>query len=181
MLIRHELAAVEEGRESERVHPLYSLYMHLASPGWERMGEEFEKAPWLASFLKMQFGAVVDLDPLSADAGKTFWAKEKVEPEAASFKVQGREQPLPSSGGGRIVALGKPSPKDVEEAIKAFKEGSIVTFDRPLFPVAAGETIGFVAQGPSVTGQQPRYLHWELFSLSGDDGGLSSCSRSREA
>ncbi|HEX5752543.1 MAG TPA: M15 family metallopeptidase [Archangium sp.] len=172
VLIRHELAAIEEGKESEQVHPLYSLYMHLASPKWDRANEEFEKAPWLASFLKMQFGGVVNLEPSSADVGKTFWAQEKVEPEAASFKVQGREQPLPARSGERIVALGKPSPQDVEEAIQAFKEGSIVTFDRPIFPVAAGETIGFVTQGHPVTAQPPRYLHWELFSLSGGTGGL---------
>ncbi len=172
VLIRHELAAIEEGKESEQAHPLYSLYMHLASPKWDGASEEFEEAPWLASFLKMQFGAVVDLDPSSADVGKTFWAQGKLEPEAASFKVQGRERPLTARRGERIVALGKPSPKDVEEAIQGFKEGSIVTFDRPLFPVAAGETIGFVTQGHPVTDQPPRYLHWELFSLSGGEGGL---------
>ncbi|HYO66037.1 MAG TPA: M15 family metallopeptidase, partial [Archangium sp.] len=172
VLIRHELTAIEEGKESEQVHPLYSLYMHLASPKWDRVNEEFEKAPWLASFLKMQFGGVVNLDPLSADVGKTFWAQEKLEPEVASFKVQGSDQPLPAKRGGRIVALGKPSPQDVDEAIQAFKEGSIVTFDRPIFPVAAGETIGFVTQGHPVAHQLPRYLHWELFSLSGGEGGF---------
>ncbi|QRK11820.1 M15 family metallopeptidase [Archangium violaceum] len=173
VLIRHELAAIEDKKESEQVHPLYSLYMHLASPTWGAAGQqEFEKAPWLASFLKMQFGAVVDLDPNSADAGKTLWAEAKVEPDASSFRVQGRAQPLPAMRGERIMALGKPCPKDVEEAIEAFKEGSIVTFDRPLFPVAAGETIGFVTEGAPVTDKPPRYLHWEMFSLAGDKDGI---------
>ncbi|OJH36866.1 M15 family metallopeptidase [Cystobacter ferrugineus] len=172
VLIRHDLVTLEDKKESEQIHPLYSLYMHLASPKWDVACQEFEKAPWLASFLKMQFGAVVDLDPESASVGKTLWAQAKVEPEASSFRVQERDKPLSARKGERIVALGKPSPKDVEEALKAFKEGSIVTFDRPLFPVAAGETIGFVAQGVRVTSPPPRYLHWEMFSLPGDKGGV---------
>lgn len=182
VLIRHELSAMENGKPADEVHPLYSLYMHLAPPRWGQADadKEFEKAPWLASFLQMQHGAVVNLDPASEDAGKTFWATAPLDSEAASFQVKDRPQPLKGKVDGRMFALTKHCPEDVAEAIDAFKKGSIVTFDRPLFPVAAGDVIGFVAQGSPVPGEggtpassSSRYLHWELFSLSGDPGGLN--------
>jgi hypothetical protein len=182
VLIRHELSAMENGKPADEVHPLYSLYMHLAPPRWGQAeaDKEFEKAPWLASFLQMQHGAVVNLDPASEDAGKTFWATAPLDAEAASFQVKDRPQPLKGKVDGRMFALTKPCPEDVAEAIDAFKKGSIVTFDRPLFPVATGDIIGFVAQGSPVPGEggppassSSRYLHWELFSLSGDQGGLN--------
>ena len=90
--------------------------------------------------------------------------------------MRDRSTLLPVKKGGQLVGLVKPSPKDVTEAIEALKRGSIVTFDRPIFPVAAGDTIGFVAQGRPLPAPQgappstsrpaalPRYLHWELFS-----------------
>ncbi|MFY0570048.1 M15 family metallopeptidase [Archangium lansingense] len=173
--------------EPEKVHPLYSLYMHLAPPAWGLDTQGFEKAPWLAALLKMQFGAVVNLDPNSPNLGKTFWSQEPLNPEAASIKVHDLKDPLPARSGERSVALCKPIPEDVEQAIKALQEGAIVTFDRALFPVAAGETIGFVAEGlpfqasaPTPPGaprgasqpKLPKYLHWELFSPEGNEGGI---------
>lgn len=173
VLIRHELTEPESAA-SDRVHPLYSLYMHLAPPAWGSVETDkaFVQAPWLASFLKMQHGAVVNLDASADDVGRTFWAQEPLRSGAESYKVRERAQPLTGA-----KALTKPSPTDVREAIEALKKGSIITFDRPLFPVAAGETIGFLAPGRSVgdaaaSATPPRYLHWELFSLSGDGGGL---------
>ncbi|QRK05953.1 M15 family metallopeptidase [Archangium violaceum] len=177
VLLRHELVEkAEGGGNSETVHPLYSLSMHLASP-WEPNSQGFEKVPWVASLLKMQFGGVVNLDPNSDDVGKTFWSQEPLNPEATTFKVHDRTSPLPARSEERVLALSKPSPEDVSQAIQALKEGAIVTFDRALFPVAAGETIGFVAKGlpfsEAVDPQHlPRYLHWELFSPGGEGGGI---------
>ncbi|MCP3144948.1 M15 family metallopeptidase [Pyxidicoccus xibeiensis] len=186
VLIKHELAALEENGPSDEVHPLYSLYMHLAPPEWgggPDTDKEFQKAPWLASFLQLQHGAVVNLDPAAEDAGKTFWSPTPLNPEATTFKVKDRADPLVGRKDGRLLALTKPSPEDVREAIESLRNGSIVTFDRPLFPVAAGDVLGFVSKGraaPQVEGAAaagsnrppPRYLHWELFSLSGEDGGF---------
>ncbi|MFP2906315.1 M15 family metallopeptidase [Pyxidicoccus sp. 3LFB2] len=186
VLIKHELAAMEDGKPAEEVHPLYSLYMHLAPPEWgggPDADKEFQKAPWLAAFLQLQHGAVVNLDATTEDAGKTFWSEVPLNPEAESFKVQDRAEPLKGKQAGRMFALTKPSPEDVRESIESLKKGSIITFDRPLFPVAAGDTVGFVSKGraaPRTGGAAaqgsapppPRYLHWELFSLSGDQGGF---------
>lgn len=182
VLIRHELVQKPDN-EPEKVHPLYSLYMHLAPPDWGRESQDFEKVPWLASLLKMRFGGLVNLDPNSHDVGKTFWAREPVTPEATSVKVHGLASPLSARSGERILALAKPSPDDVSEAIQALEAGAVVTFDRALFPVAAGETIGFVTEGlpfteafdtsrPSARPRLPKYLHWELFSLGGEEGGI---------
>ncbi|MCY1075724.1 M15 family metallopeptidase [Archangium lansingense] len=172
--------------EPEKVHPLYSLYMHLAPPAWGPDTQGFEKAPWLAALMKMQFGAVVNLDPNSPNVGKTFWSQEPLNPEAASIKVHDLKDPLPTRSGERSVALCKSIPEDVEQAIKALQEGAIVTFDRALFPVTAGETIGFVTEGlpfqasaPAPRGvsqprppKLPKYLHWELFSPADNEGGI---------
>lgn len=184
VLIRHELEEKRDSGSTEppKVHPLYSLYMHLASPAWGADSKEFEKAPWLASFLKMRFGGVVNLEPTSADVGKTFWAREAITPEATSARVHGAEQPMALRNGTRIVALSKPSPEDVSQALQALQDGAIVTFDRALFPVAAGETIGFVTEGlplagasgaasPGTQTRLPKYLHWELFSFA-DEGAI---------
>ncbi|PTL76909.1 M15 family metallopeptidase [Vitiosangium sp. GDMCC 1.1324] len=200
-LVRHELVgksansstggaagAPAPSGEPEKPHPLYSLYMHLAPPAWGPDSQGFEKAPWLASLLKMQFGGVVNLDPKSPDVGKTFWSQEPLNPEAAATKVHDLKTPLPIREGERTLALCKPIPEDVSQAIQALKEGAVVTFDRALFPVAAGETIGFVTEGfpfetsaPSPGVSQPRqpkppklpkYLHWELFSPASDEGGI---------
>ncbi|QSQ27254.1 M15 family metallopeptidase [Pyxidicoccus parkwayensis] len=186
VLIKHELSAVQDGQPSAETHPLYSLYMHLAPPEWGGGADkdaEFQKAPWLASFLQLQHGAVVNLDPTTEDAGKTFWSQVPIDPEAESFRVKDRAELLKGKKNGQTLALTKPSPEDVRKAIESLKKGSIITFDRPLFPVAAGEIIGFVSKGravpqsPGATASRtapppPRYLHWELFSLSGNDGGL---------
>ncbi|WP_163997387.1 M15 family metallopeptidase [Pyxidicoccus caerfyrddinensis] len=186
VLVKHELSALENGQPSAEVHPLYSLYMHLAPPGWgggPEQDKEFQKAPWLAAFLQLQHGAVVNLDPTTEDVGKTFWSQEPLNPEAETFKVKDRADPLTGKKNGQSLALTKPSPEDVQKAIESLKKGSVVTFDRPLFPVAAGDIVGFVSKGrtvPQPAGATtnraplppPRYLHWELFSLSGDDGGF---------
>ncbi len=185
VLVRHELSAMQDGQPARDVHPLYSLYMHLTPPQWggAASDREFEQAPWLAAFLKLQHGAVVNLKPLDEDVGKTFWAQGPLNPEAAEFKVRDRTAPLKAKSGERSLALLKPSPATVRDAIEALQKGSIVTFDRPLFPVAAGETLGFLAPGLPVpqepgterartTTSPPRYLHWELFSPSGSGGGL---------
>lgn len=185
VLIKHELSAVQDGQPSAEVHPLYSLYMHLAPPEWGGGPDKdaaFQKAPWLASFLQLQHGAVVNLDPATEDIGKTFWSQVPLNPEAESFKVKDRAELLRGKKNGQTFALTKPSPEDVRKAIESLKKGSIVTFDRPLCQVAAGEVIGFVSKGravplpPGTTSSRsappPRYLHWELFSLSGNDGGF---------
>jgi hypothetical protein len=196
VLVRHELTkpprpaqpgeAASGPPPEEEVHPLYSLYMHLAPPEWggAEGDKAFEKVPWLASFLRMQHGAVVNLDPATEDAGKSYWAKAPLNPEAESFQVQERSAPLLGKKDGKVLSLTKPSPKAVGEAIESLKKGSVITFDRPLFPVAAGETLGFLAPGRAIPavggaaaagsrrGPPPRYLHWELFSPSGDGGGL---------
>jgi len=187
VLVRHEVTkpaspppAGAAAPPPDKVHPLYSLYMHLAPPEWGGAAADkpFEKAPWLATFLKMQHGAVVNLDPETEDVGSTFWADEPLKPDAPSYKVRERTQMLKGNANG-LLSLTKPTPKDVGEAIEAIKKGAIVTFDRPLFPVAAGETLGFLAPGsPASTSNtsRPRYLHWELFSLSGDENGLQFLS-----
>lgn len=192
VLVRHELSELQNGQPADKTYPLYSLYMHLESPQWggAPSDQALEKAPWLATFLKMQHGAVVNLDPASEHVGKTFWAQEPLNPRADSFKVHDSPQPLPALNNGRVVALTKPSPAAVQEAIEALRKGAIVTFDRPLFPVAAGETLGFLAPGSPVPRQEgsppaaasglPRYLHWELFSLSGDGGALQFLSQKDE-
>jgi hypothetical protein len=166
----------------DKVHPLYSLYMHLAPPRWgdATADKPFEKAPWLATFLKMQHGAVVNLDPETADRGSTFWSEEPLKSDAAAYKVRERTEVLKGNANG-LRSLTKPAPKDVGEAIEAIKKGGIVTFGRPLFPVAAGEILGFLAPGSPASASTsnaspPRYLHWELFSLSGDANGLQLLS-----
>ncbi|OJH34193.1 M15 family metallopeptidase [Cystobacter ferrugineus] len=190
VLLRHEVldkssngatggqAAPSEG-SAPPAHPLYSLYMHLAAPQWDAATPDPAEAPWLASLLKMRFGGVVDLDASSKDVGKTFWSKEALSPGATAFKVHDREAPLSAQRGSKILALGKPSPEDVRQAIEALQEGAVITFDRALFPVAAGETIGFVSGNQPLEGQAPaasagtggaRYLHWEMFSPSTQNG-----------
>ncbi|ATB42332.1 hypothetical protein CYFUS_007810 [Cystobacter fuscus] len=191
VLLRHELldktgngsadgqaAAAPESTPQART--LYSLYMHLAAPNWDAATPDPAEAPWLASLLKMRFGGVVNLDPRSPEVGKTFWSKEELSPGATSFKVHDRESPLPAQRGNNVIALGKSTPEDVRQAIEALQAGAIVTFDRALFPVAAGETIGFISANQPLEGQAPssqqgtaaRYLHWEMFSTSTQDGGI---------
>jgi hypothetical protein len=167
-----------------KVHSLYSLYMHLAAPNWTAASPAPTEAPWLASLLKMRFGGVVDLNPNSKEVGKTFWSKEALSPGDRSFKVYDRDEPLPAPKGRNILALGKPTPDDVRQAIDALQEGAIVTFDRALFPVAAGETIGFISENQPLNGQSAsslenkdaRYLHWEMFSPSTEEGALKLLS-----
>ncbi|MBZ4416621.1 M15 family metallopeptidase [Myxococcus sp. RHSTA-1-4] len=208
VLVRHEFTE-PEGTPPPKPFPLYSLYMHLAPPKWggAESDKAFEKAPWLESFFRMQHGAVVNIDPDSDEVGKTYWAQGPLNPRAENHPVRDRAQPVPGIVGGRPLALAKPSPQEVTEAIEALKKGSIITFDRPLFPVAAGEIIGFLAPGrdvpseelapaqdsgasatlarsprpPAATAPLPRYVHWELFSLSGGDSGLKFLIEKDEA
>ena len=185
VLLRHEFfpvaAQAGSGGASPKIHPLYSLHMHLTPPTWGNADlEGFDKAPWLSAFLEMQFGGVVDLDPASPDVGKTFWAKRPVAADAAEIAVHGRDKSIAAKRDGKLAALVKPSPEDVGQAIRAFKDGCIVTFDRPLFQVSPGEIIGFVSEapGPKDPGGDggaragARYLHWEIFSLAGEGGGV---------
>jgi hypothetical protein len=173
VLVRHELKKPE--KDAKDTWPLYSLYMHLASPKWDaesaddkKMDKQFEAAPWLEKFLRMEFGGVVALDPDKSDEfGKTFWATQEFkENETTPIPVRGREQPLDrkaGESGDRIVGYGKQSPKPIHDAIKSFKKGAVVTFDRPVLPVVTGEVIGFL-DGVQTAGNGRHYLHWEIFS-----------------
>jgi hypothetical protein len=155
--------------------PFYSLYMHLDAPKWDaqtdvdkQADKAFEAAPWLEKFLRMEHGGVVVLDPTSTDDfGKTFWASAAFDdPGASPVPVRGREHPVArvaGEAGDRIVGVGKAAPKAIKQAIERFKAGAVVTFDRPVLPVAAGEVIGFLRSG----GQARRYLHWEIFGQPG--------------
>lgn len=176
VLIRHELKLPKKKDQAESTErwPLFSLYMHLAAPNWDALSAEevkatkgFEAAPWLEKFLRMEHGGVVALDPeQSEDFGKTFWASAKFDAKGtAPVPVRGRDQPLKRRDGEqseRIVGYGKPSPDAIATAIASFKQGAVVTFDRAVLPVAAGEIVGFL-DGASAAGSR-RYLHWEIFS-----------------
>ena len=173
VLVRHELKKPE--KDAKDTWPLYSLYMHLASPKWDaesaddkKTDKQFEAAPWLEKFLRMEFGGVVALDPDKSDEfGKTFWATQEFkEKETTPIPVRGREQPLDRKAGedgDRIVSYGKPSPKPIHDAIESFKKGAVVTFDRPVLPVATGEVVGFL-DGAQTASNGRHYLHWEIFS-----------------
>jgi len=196
VLVRHELKPVkkpakkgdgkepvqeagqEAGQEPTERWPFYSLYMHLVAPHWgedseaeRKRDEQLEAAPWLERFLRMEHGGVVALDPDKPDElGKTFWAREAFDADGTSpIPVRGRDEPLArreGEGNQRVVGFGKASPKAIAEAIQSFKKGAVVTFDRPVLPVAAGEIVGFL-DGASGTGAGRRYLHWEIFAQAG--------------
>jgi hypothetical protein len=174
VLVRHALKPKSDATEH---WPLYSLYMHLSAPTWEaasdadkKLDKQFEAAPWLEKFLRMEFGGVVVLDPeKSDDFGKTFWAKEKFDQQGTSaVPVRGKDAPVPrqdAEKAERIVGFGKASPDAIAKAIERFKKGAVVTFDRPVLPVATGEVIGFLDGSPAAgAGHSRRYLHWELFA-----------------
>jgi hypothetical protein len=178
VLVRHELKPKSDSDASER-WPLYSLYMHLSSPKWDaasdadkKADKQFEAAPWLEKFLRMEYGGVVVLDPEKIDEfGKTFWAKEKFDEKGtAAVPVRGKDDPVPrrdAEKADRILGFGKASPDAIAKAIERFKKGAVITFDRPVLPVATGEIIGFLdgAQAPAAgTDHSRRYLHWEIFA-----------------
>ena len=176
VLVRHELKPKSDATEH---WPLYSLYMHLSSPKWDaatdadkKVDKQFEAAPWIEKFLRMEYGGVVVLDPEKGeDFGKTFWAKEKFDEKGTSaVPVRGKDEPVPrqdAEKAERILGFGKASPDAIAKAIERFKKGAVVTFDRPVLPVATGEVIGFLdgTQAPAAgTGHSRRYLHWEFFA-----------------
>jgi len=181
VLIRHELKPKSDGNDDATERwPLYSLYMHLSAPKWDaatdadkKVDKQFEAAPWLEKFLRMEFGGVVVLDPeKSDDFGKTFWAKEKFDEKGTSaVPVRGKDDPIPrrdAEKAERILGFGKASPDAIAKAIERFKKGAVVTFDRPVLPVATGEVIGFLDGAPAAgAGHARRYLHWELFAQPG--------------
>lgn len=199
MVVRHELAPVKEpekkpagNKPKDKEHEdkaaadkaqhdqfkdaaaLYSLYMHLAPPRWEALDGDFyaTKVPWFQMLLRCRHGGVVDMDPESAQVGTTLWSTKKLEQDAATFTVRERPAAMTARRDGKRIALGKPSPEDVEQALKALEEGCIVTFHEPALQVKRGEVIGRVDAGG--------FLHWELFSPAGDEHGISKLAKAAQ-
>jgi hypothetical protein len=181
VLVRHELvqpgSEKQTGKEEvDKSSVFYSLYMHLAAPAWDGGDDQFERAPWLEKFLRMQFGSVVVLDPDNeADVGKTYWARADFNETAESLKVRGKTEDVTVVDGARTVGVLRKTPDAIRKAIDAFKKGAVVGFDRPVLVVAGGETLGFLGpkSGPAADGGPPQhYLHWEVFSV--PEGGLAT-------
>ena len=103
----------------------------------------------------------MDVDPSSTEFGLTKWAIQSITTGAASVTVQGGKK-ISLEKNGRTVAIVKPVPEDVTEAVEGFKEGCVVTFSEPVLPVRTGEIIG-CTKG---------YIHWEMFSPHGDQGAI---------
>ncbi len=166
--IRHELEKKEDSGKTERF-PIYSLYMHLSPPDWENANDPYRKnVSWFKKIMDMSIGGVVDLDPVSGTMGKNLWATEKIESGSTSYTVAGGKS-LNAETDGRKTALAKPAPEDVTQAVTAFKNGFMVTFNSPVLPVQAGEVIGYAKPR---AGAKSTSLHWELFSPSGKESGL---------
>ena len=168
VLIRHELLRIKDGNvDDKEPMVIYSLYMHLSEPDWDSPGEYSDKVAWLKRFLQMQFGAVVIVDPQDKRFGETLWVSEKVPKDATEFKV-GKETIKAKENNAR-KALAKSPPEDVSEAVEGFKKGHVVTFDRPLLKIEAGEIIGLVEAEAKV---KTRVVHWEVLSPGGSDSGV---------
>lgn len=166
VLIRHEFNRVKNGEiDADDPIILYSLYMHLSAPNWNNPGDFEAKIPWLKRFFQMQYGGVVDLDVSSKTFGQNLWASAAFNQKSASIKVSSGQ--IATVKNGTPNAVGKPSPEDAQEAIKGFKNGSVVSFDRALLPVKAGETIGLCEKG---LGKNQPFFHWEILSRSDDSG-----------
>jgi hypothetical protein len=181
VVVRHELAPVKKpGRRSGKGKPrqpekfengsaFYSLYMHLAPPSWGGLASDFyaRSVPWFQTLLKYRNGSVVNLDPLSPGVGRTLFSAKKIDENAASFEVPDHP-PLPARRGEKRIALAKPSPEDIRQALDALVRGCVVTFHEPLLQVEGGEVIGRVKGG---------FLHWELFSPTGASSGLRALTK----
>jgi Peptidase_C39 like family len=163
VLIRHMLQKKNEKAETDgEPFPLYSLYMHLDSPLWSSDNDFYKvNVPWFKKINDYQYGGVVDVNPSSPDFGVTKWAVQPVAASDASVTVaDGSTVPLKKDD--RTLGIAKPVPEDITEAVKAFKDGSVVTFSEPVLPVMTGEVIGY-AKGS---------IHWEMFSPYGEQSGI---------
>ncbi|MCY1079552.1 M15 family metallopeptidase [Archangium lansingense] len=171
VLVRHELAPMEGSPpRPARPFPLYSLYMHLAPVELDNPDTSTRQIGWLQSLLNLRSGSVVDLDPSGQTLGQSFWASKPLQEGAETAEVLARPAPMPLRKDGKRVAVARPTPEDVREALEAFKSGAIATFDQPLLPVQGGEVIGFVR---AVERGMPTFLHWEVFSPAGEGSGIS--------
>ncbi len=68
---------------------IYSLYMHLVPPKWSELDkDEYARAvPWFQKLVRWRHGGVVDMDPLSAKVGTTYWS-EKLTANDSSLSVR---------------------------------------------------------------------------------------------
>ncbi len=165
VVVRHEWYVSDKNDEEKKPNPFYSLYMHLAAPDWENKEDVYAKeVKWFAEFQDMRYGGVAVLDPENPDFGKMLWAKESFDEKAAAVAVD-EDNKIKIKDGEKILAYPKPAPSDVSEAVAAFKDGSVVTFDKPLLQVKAGDIIGYTKAGKD---GKNRYLHWEMFSPAKD-------------
>ncbi|MFW5758221.1 MAG: M15 family metallopeptidase, partial [Bacteroidota bacterium] len=162
-LVRHEITDTEKNEN----FPLYSLYMHLSPPQWEKTDDPYAvNVPWFKKIVKMSYGGVVDLDPSSSTMGQNHWAVEAIKDAAKEFKVVG-DKTLKAENEGRVTAFAKAAPEDIHEAIIAFKKGYMVSFNSPVLPVKEGELIGYAKP---LSGASTAFIHWELFSPADDSG-----------
>ncbi len=187
VLLRHELEDPKNAGNPPIV--LYSLYMHLEPPDWNapqsnpapgpaRSAKSDKNAPdsaaaasWVQTFLRLRHGAVVNLDS-SLDGGtalgKTYWSAAKITGQETEFEVIGHAV-LPAGP----KAVTKVAPAPVTKAIGAFRQGSVVTFSKPVLQVGMGEVLGFVRSMPGIrpgSALTRKDLHFEIFSPAGANG-----------
>jgi hypothetical protein len=74
-----------------------------------------------------------------------------------------------------MLGVVRESPSAINDAILRLKQGAVITFNRPVLPVATGDIVGFLGAkaDPAGDGKGPQhYLHWEMFSVL--EGGLAT-------
>ena len=190
VLVRHELEeepAPGAGGATASAPPaaaplvLYSLYMHLAPPNYERLGmEEYVKSvPWFTSLVRRRYGswtcAGLDGDP---PPGTLYWSREPLtgfDRDYSVFDNDKKIRPLRPDGKARWIF--KQPPLDFDKVLAHLKSGDVVTFPEPFLTIEkAGDPVGILRQLDKTCPREAPdgfkledisrsgFLHWEVFA-----------------
>ncbi len=128
VVIRHELQPVND-EEEPPTHALYTMYMHLAPPGWEALeGDRYQQVGWFKQLSNLNHGQVVTANSPNHAPGECLWVAQDLTDTQASGKVPilqgGKEQEVDLGSGRAVCAVVRPAPADVSQALEGCGRGT---------------------------------------------------------
>ncbi|UCF85629.1 MAG: hypothetical protein JSV50_08360 [Desulfobacteraceae bacterium] len=186
---------------------IYSLYMHLTPPKSSIDDSElkdavsYEDVPWFDYLLRRGYGTWVNICPTEGELGDVHWSAKEIDSDTVSpdilrkkqsfsakvhGKKPGEKKDISVVDKGTMLRVFKEPAANFSEAIDALKEGKVVTFAEPFFPVSAGDIIGHVKPLPKKLMPQRKveakdttnkdkktmqsgFLHWEILCSESDN------------
>lgn len=172
-LVRHDLQALDAAGEpiDGKRFTLYTLHMHLVSPGWTGAEDPYANVGWLNTLLRPGQGAAIGVDPADrATFAQRFFTAEPAD-DALVRRAGKKSRPIKTVGPtfvreattsfGRhadgVAVTRAPEPR-FEQARKllrgADEHHKVLTLLGMRVPVDRGELLGYAGD----------FLHWEVFA-----------------